>query len=68
MSESDAQKAIETFNGYQLEHKRLKVALARPNCEDTKNTNLYIRNIPINYDEAQLTDIFSQYGDVVQVR
>lgn len=68
MSEPDAKKAIETFNGYQLEHKRLKVALARPNCEDTKNTNLYIRNIPINYDEAQLTDIFSQYGDVVQVR
>lgn len=68
MSESDAQKAIETFNGYQLEHKRLKVALARPNCEDTKNTNLYIRNIPINYDETQLTEIFSQYGEVVQVR
>jgi RNA recognition motif-containing protein len=68
MNEVDAQKAIETFNGYQLEHKRLKVALARPNCEDTKNTNLYIRNIPISYDEPQLSEIFSQFGEVVQVR
>ena len=68
MNESDALKAIETFNGYQLEHKRLKVALARPNCEDTKNTNLYIRNIPLTYDEAQLSQLFSSYGEVVQVR
>lgn len=68
VNEADAQKAIETVNGYQIEHKRLKVALARPNCEDTKNTNLYIRNIPITYDEAQLMELFSQYGDVVQVR
>jgi len=68
IDEADAQKAIETFNGYQLEHKRLKVALARPNCEDTKNTNLYIRNIPVNYEEAQLSELFTQFGDVVQVR
>jgi len=68
VNEADALKAIEAFNGYQLEHKRLKVALARPNCEDTKNTNLYIRNIPVSFDEAQLTEVFAQYGDVVQVR
>lgn len=68
ISEADAQKAIDTFNGYQLEHKRLKVALARPNCEDTKNTNLYIRNIPVTYDESQLTEVFAAYGEVVQVR
>lgn len=68
VNEDDARKAIEAFNGYQIEHKRLKVAFARPNCEDTKNTNLYIRNIPITYDEQQLHELFSQYGDVVQVR
>lgn len=68
MNEEDAKKAIDAINGYQIEHKRLKVALARPNCEETKNTNLYIRNIPITYDEQQLHELFSQYGDVVQVR
>lgn len=42
--------------------------MARPNCDETKNTNLYIRNIPITYDEQQLLDLFSQYGEVVQTR
>lgn len=68
VNEEDAIKAIEKLNGYQIEHKRLKVALARPNCEDTKNTNLYIRNIPLSFDEQLLHDLFSQYGEVVQVR
>ena len=68
MNEEDACKAIETFNGYQIEHKRLKVALARPNCDETKNTNLYIRNIPVSYDEQQIHELFSPYGEVVQVR
>lgn len=64
----DANRAIESLNGFQIEHKRLKVAFARPNCEDTKNTNLYIRNLPTTYDENNLNDLFSQYGEVVQVR
>lgn len=68
INDEDAKKAIDTLNGYQIEHKRLKVAYARPNCEETKNTNLYIRNIPPNYDEKQLADLFSQYGEVIQVR
>jgi len=68
VNEEDALKAIDTFNGYQIEHKRLKVALARPNSEETKNTNLYIRNIPVTFDEQLLHDLFSQYGEVVQVR
>lgn len=68
VNEEDALKAIDTLNGYQIEHKRLKVALARPNCEDTKNTNLYIRNIPLSFDEQLLHELFSQYGEVIQVR
>jgi len=67
-NEEDAMKAIETFNGFKLEHKRLKVALARPNCDETKDTNLYIRNIPASYDEQQLLNLFTPFGQVVQVR
>lgn len=67
-NEQDAKRAIETLNGFQIEHKRLKVAYARPNCDETKNTNLYIRNIPVNYDEQQLADLFAQFGQVIQVR
>lgn len=68
MNDDDAKKAIDALNGYQIEHKRLKVAYARPNCEETKNTNLYIRNIPPTYDEQQLAELFGQYGEVIQVR
>jgi len=68
VTEDDARKAVESLNGYQIEHKRHKVAFARPNCEETKNTNLYIRNIPVSYDEQQLHELFSQHGDVIQVR
>lgn len=68
INEEDALKAIATYNGHLLEHKRLKVALARPNCEETKNTNLYIRNLPVNYDEQLLHDLFTQFGEVIQVR
>ncbi|CAF0964764.1 unnamed protein product [Brachionus calyciflorus] len=68
LKEEDAKKAVDTLNGYQIEHKRLKVAYARPNSDDTKNTNLYIRNIPVNYTEQQLVELFSQFGEVIQVR
>lgn len=68
VNDEDAKKAIDALNGYQIEHKRLKVAYARPNCEETKNTNLYIRNIPAAYDEQQLAELFAQYGEVIQVR
>lgn len=68
VKEEDAQTAIEKFNGHQIEHKQLKVALARPNTDDTKNTNLYIKNMPFDYSEQQLADLFSQYGQVIQVK
>jgi len=68
VNEKDAMKAIETYNGYQMEHKRLKVAQARPNSQETKKTNLYIRNLPVSYDELKVTELFSDYGQVVQVR
>jgi ELAV/HuD family splicing factor len=66
--ETDAIRAVENLNGYQIEHKRLKVSFARPNNENTKNTNLYIRNLPTCYEETHIYELFSQYGEVVQVR
>lgn len=29
-----------------MEHKTIKVSYARPKCEETRGTNLYIRNLP----------------------
>ncbi|KAI5642620.1 RNA recognition motif domain-containing protein [Phthorimaea operculella] len=64
--EEDAQRAIETFNGYQLRNKRLKVSYARPSGEDIKDTNLYVTNLPRAITEDQLETIFGKYGRIVQ--
>ncbi|KAL4219044.1 hypothetical protein ACF0H5_021627 [Mactra antiquata] len=64
----EAQNAMDHLNGCEIENKRIKVALARPPGEDTKGANLYIRNIPINYDEETLKNQFISYGNIVQTR
>lgn len=65
---SEAQNAIQHLNGCEIENKRIKVALARPPGENTKGANLYVRNIPQNYDEETLRSQFDHYGTIVQVR
>ncbi|CAH2093483.1 unnamed protein product [Euphydryas editha] len=64
--EEDAARAIDTFNGYQLRNKRLKVSYARPSGEDIKETNLYVTNLPRAITEEQLETIFGKYGRIVQ--
>jgi RNA recognition motif-containing protein len=66
-----------------MEHKTIKVSYARPKCEETRGTNLYIRNLPgknyskihffkINslekFDENKLIELFSSYGEIIQAR
>jgi hypothetical protein len=38
--------AIDTLNQLKMEHKIIKVSYARPKCDETRGTNLYIRNLP----------------------
>ncbi|CAG5047080.1 unnamed protein product [Parnassius apollo] len=64
--EEDAARAIETFNGYRLRNKRLKVSYARPSGDDIKDTNLYVSNLPRAITEEQLETIFGKYGRIVQ--
>lgn len=64
--EEDAARAIDTFNGYQLRNKRLKVSYARPSGEEIKDTNLYVTNLPRAITEEQLETIFGKYGRIVQ--
>ncbi|XP_049879144.1 sex-lethal homolog [Pectinophora gossypiella] len=64
--EEDAARAIDTFNGYQLRNKRLKVSYARPSGDDIKDTNLYVTNLPRAITEEQLETIFGKYGRIVQ--
>ncbi|XP_013167877.1 PREDICTED: sex-lethal homolog isoform X1 [Papilio xuthus] len=64
--EEDAARAIDTFNGYRLRNKRLKVSYARPSGEDIKDTNLYVSNLPRAVTDEQLETIFGKYGRIVQ--
>jgi len=66
--EEDATKAIETLNGLQLMHKNIKVAYARPPTEDIRGSNLYVANLPRSMTQEELTNLFSPYGQIVNVK
>ncbi|CAF0922817.1 unnamed protein product [Adineta ricciae] len=84
-SKEDASKAIKKYNGYGIEHKKLKVSYAQPkgkaNTNDgdldnkhssslstQKNPNVYITELPDDFDEKMLKRLFSKYGDIVQAK
>jgi RNA recognition motif-containing protein len=65
---SDAAKAIDTYNGHQVENKRLRVAYAKQReDENLDQKNLYVSNLPVAYSEADLQDLFIKYGEVIKV-
>lgn len=64
----DAENAISTLNGLQLQNKTLKVAYARPPGEESKNTNLYITGVPRHMAQEDLSSMFNQFGKVIQTR
>jgi RNA recognition motif-containing protein len=82
-SKEEATKAIEKYNGYRIEHKKLKVSYAQPKASNEdeieddnkhissssqKNPNLYITDIPDDFDEKKLERLFSKYGEIVKAK
>ena len=66
-SVEDAQTAISSLNGLQLQNKRIKVAAARVG-DNNKGANLYVRNIPRLMTSEAFEMMFSKYGTVVNSR
>lgn len=64
----DAQRAMQTLNGLQMQNKTIKVALARPGGEEIKGANLYVRNLPRHYQQMDLERLFQQFGTIIQSR
>nr|QEN98431.1 Elav2 [Nephasoma pellucidum] len=64
----DAQRAVDTLNGTELQNKTIKVAFARPSGENIKEANLYIKNIPKSMTRDELQALFTEYGKIIQVR
>ena len=79
-TKEDAIKAIEKYNGFRIEHKKLKVSYAQPksnnNCQIDnmnsstiqKNPNIYITDLPDDFDEKMIERLFSKYGEIVQTK
>jgi RNA recognition motif-containing protein len=88
-TKEDAIKAIEKFNGYRIEHKKLKVSYAQPKSNNNnnddddeidnqikhidsssiqKNSNIYITDLPDDFDEKMLERLFSKYGEIAQTK
>lgn len=66
-TEEDAEKAITMLNGYHLQHKQIKVAYSRQG-DNVKGANLYLRNLPKTIAISDIEQMFSPYGEIVQVR
>lgn len=81
----DAVKAIEKYNGYRIEQKKLKVSYAQPKASNNddhievnskysnassmqKNSNIYITDLPDDFDEKMLERLFSKYGEISQTK
>lgn len=58
--EEDAAAAIEAKNGFVMGHKKLKVSIARPPSSEIRNCKLYITNLPKEYTEKEVNDLFCQ--------
>jgi len=65
---SQAFRAITAVDGLWIDAKRLKVSLARKHCKEIRNTNLIVKNIPLDYDNVKLAALFSQFGSLVECR
>ena len=58
--EDDAIAAIDAKNGFLMGPKKLKVSLARPPSIEIRNCKLYITNLPKEYSEREVTELFTQ--------
>jgi RNA recognition motif-containing protein len=63
-----ASAAVSAMNGYTLDNKKLKVSVARPQSKEIVKSNLYISGLPPSWTKAELDQLFSEYGKVIESR
>lgn len=67
-STHQAEMAINQLNGVRMEQKTLKVSFARKSPPESKDTNVYIANLPESLSDDQLRDMFDQYGEIINCK
>lgn len=61
----DSERAINVFNGLQLQNKTIKVSYARPSSDAIKGANLYISGLPKTFSQQDLEHMFGQFGRII---
>lgn len=61
----DAARAIDTLNGTLVEHKKIKVAYAKPGGDQSK---VQVKNFPPNMKEDDLKGHFVEFGTIIHCR
>jgi polyadenylate-binding protein len=69
-TEDAAKQAIERVNGMQIGEKTVEV-MTFVKCDDKEKadsfTNVYVKNFPVEWDEAQLKEEFGKFGTVASL-
>jgi len=66
-SEESASKAVEAVDGKMIGGQTVQVMPFKPKNErqiGNKFTNLYVKNIPLEWDDAKLTEMFAEFGAI----
>lgn len=71
-SSEAANKAVQEMNGFKLDGVAIYVAPHQPkrsrvSAADTKWTNVFVKNLPGDYDEAKLRELFAKFGGITSV-
>mmetsp|Transcript_16594 Transcript_16594/g.38352 ORF Transcript_16594/g.38352 Transcript_16594/m.38352 type:complete len:603 (+) Transcript_16594:93-1901(+) len=71
-SEEAAKQAIEKVNGMMIGEKTVQVTMfvkrsERSPSDNDNYTNLYVKNIPREWDEAKLRDMFTEHGEITSM-
>ncbi|XP_073002582.1 28 kDa ribonucleoprotein, chloroplastic-like [Typha latifolia] len=71
----DSEKAIDMFNYYELDGRKLTVNKATPRgSKPVQSSNyvpshkIYVGNLPWQVDDAQLEELFGEHGKVISAR
>jgi len=70
-NEESAQKAVEAVNGKMIAGNTVYVAPFKSKAErgsTNQYTNLYVKNLPLDWSEAKLTETFSAFGVIQSVK
>ena len=60
LREEDALFAIDKMNGLTIGNKQLKVSIARPPSLEIRNCKLYVTNLPKEYNERDVVQLFKE--------